>query len=119
MQRLPGAPFCVADCSVAFTECGQHGDRQTLESVFAVGPLSAQYRPGIQRRPPRRLPHRLLTHHRLLIHFAPSLSPKHLPMTRAVITTISSCLTYPQPISKSDVPHTSFIPDLAAVEGDR
>jgi hypothetical protein len=116
LQRLPGAPFCVADRCVAFTECGQHGDRQTLEPALPVGPLFAQYRLGIQRRAPRRLPHHLLTHHRLPIHFAPSLSPKHLPARRAVITTISTCFTYPQPISRSDVPHTSFIPGLTADE---
>jgi DNA primase catalytic core len=40
-------------------------------------------------------------------------------MTRAVITGVLSCFAYPQPISRSAVRHTSFIPGLAAVEGDR
>jgi hypothetical protein len=30
-SRLPGTPFRVADRPVAFTERGQHIDRQTLE----------------------------------------------------------------------------------------
>jgi len=38
-----------------------------FEPAFPVGPFSAQYRLGIQRPPPRRLPHRLLTHHISLI----------------------------------------------------
>jgi len=47
LQRLPGTPFRVADRPVAFTERGQHIDRQTLEPSFPVGPFFAQYRLGI------------------------------------------------------------------------
>jgi hypothetical protein len=53
----------VADRSVAFTERGQQGDRKTFEPAFPVGAFLAQYRLGIQRRPPHRLPHRLMTRH--------------------------------------------------------
>jgi hypothetical protein len=53
----------VLDRSVAFTDCGQHGDRQTFEPAFPVYPFFAQHRLSIQCRPTRRLPDRLLTHH--------------------------------------------------------
>ena len=46
-QRLPSPPLSVPDQSIAFTERGQHGDRQTLEPAFPVGPFFAQYRLGI------------------------------------------------------------------------
>jgi hypothetical protein len=46
-QRLPGAPLSVPDESIAFTERGQHRDRQTFEPVFPVGPFFAQSRLGI------------------------------------------------------------------------
>jgi hypothetical protein len=61
LQRSPGAPLRVADRSIAFTECGQQGDRKTFEPAFPIGTFLAQYRLGIQCRPPRRLPHRLMT----------------------------------------------------------
>jgi hypothetical protein len=38
------SPF--ADRSVAFTERGQHRDRQTFEPAFPVGTFLAQYRLG-------------------------------------------------------------------------
>jgi hypothetical protein len=40
-QRLPSAPLSVSDCSVAVTQRGQHGDRQTFESAFPVDTFSA------------------------------------------------------------------------------
>jgi hypothetical protein len=43
LQRLPGAAFSVADRGVAFTECGQHLDRQTVETAILVGPPFTQY----------------------------------------------------------------------------
>ena len=48
-QRLSGTAFGVADRSVAFTKCGQHRDRQTLESAFPVGAFFAPYRLSLQR----------------------------------------------------------------------
>jgi hypothetical protein len=47
LERIPGAPLRAADRSVAFTEHGQHGDRQSFEPAFPVGPFSAQYRVGV------------------------------------------------------------------------
>jgi hypothetical protein len=44
---LSGAPLSVPDQSSAFTERGQHGDRQTLKPAFPVGPFFTQYRLGI------------------------------------------------------------------------
>jgi hypothetical protein len=46
-QRLPGAPFSVPDESIAFTERGQHSDRQAFEPAFPVGTFPTQDRPGI------------------------------------------------------------------------
>jgi hypothetical protein len=46
------APLGVANRSVAFTQCGQQLDRQPLEQALPVGTFLAQYRLGIQRRPP-------------------------------------------------------------------
>jgi hypothetical protein len=43
-QSLPGAPLGVPDESIAFTERGQHSDRQTLKPAFPVGPFFAQDR---------------------------------------------------------------------------
>jgi hypothetical protein len=45
-QRLPCPPLRVADRGVAFTERGQHRDRQTFEPAFPVGTFLAQYRLG-------------------------------------------------------------------------
>jgi hypothetical protein len=44
---LPSPPLSVPDESIAFTERGQHRDRQTFEPAFPVGPFLAQDRPGI------------------------------------------------------------------------
>jgi hypothetical protein len=41
------APLSIPEQSIAFTECGQHRDRQSFEPPFPVGPLFAQYRLGI------------------------------------------------------------------------
>jgi hypothetical protein len=49
LQRLPGAPIRAADRGVAFTECGQRGDRQPLEAAFPVGPLFAPLCKSIKR----------------------------------------------------------------------
>ena len=46
-QRLPSAPLSVPDQSIAFTERGQHRDRQTLEPAFPVGTFFAQEGLGI------------------------------------------------------------------------
>ena len=46
-QRLPSAPLSVPDQSIAFTERGQHRDRQSFEPAFPVGSFFAQYRLGI------------------------------------------------------------------------
>ena len=46
-QSLPGPPLSIPDQSIAFTECGQHRDRQSFEPAFPVGPFFAQYRLGI------------------------------------------------------------------------
>jgi hypothetical protein len=83
----------------------QHGDRQTFEPALPVGTFFAQYSLGIQRRPPRRLPHRLLTHHISVIDTGLSLSLSSRRRLERSSLTISTCFTYPQPISKSDVPH--------------
>jgi len=48
-QRVSGAPLSVLDRTVAFTERGQHGDRQPLQSAFPVGPFLAPRCLGIQR----------------------------------------------------------------------
>jgi hypothetical protein len=45
--RPPGG--AVADRSVAFTKCGQHGDRQPLESACPVGAFFAPNRLSLQR----------------------------------------------------------------------
>jgi hypothetical protein len=44
---LPSALLSVPDESIAFTERGQHRDRQTLEPAFPVGAFLAQDRLGI------------------------------------------------------------------------
>jgi hypothetical protein len=46
-QSLRSTPFRVPNQSVAFTECGQHCDREPLEPAFPVGPFFAKYRLGI------------------------------------------------------------------------
>ena len=46
-QRLPSPPLSIPDQSIAFTECGQHRDRQSFEPTFPVGPFFTQYRLGI------------------------------------------------------------------------
>jgi len=46
-QRLPSAPLRIPDQSIAFTECGQHVDRQSFEPAFPVGPFFTQRRLGI------------------------------------------------------------------------
>jgi hypothetical protein len=43
-RACPGAPLSVQDESMAFTEHGQHSDRQTLKPAFPVGPFFAQDR---------------------------------------------------------------------------
>ena len=45
----------------ALTERGHHLDRQTIEP-FPVDTFAAPHRLGAQRRPPRYVPHPLLTH---------------------------------------------------------
>ena len=60
---------CPARCSASRTRASRSpsaistADRQTLEPAFPVDPFFAQHGLSIQRRPPRRLPDRLLTHH--------------------------------------------------------
>jgi hypothetical protein len=46
-QSLPSPPLSVPDESVAFTERGQHCDRQSFEPAFPVGTFFTQYRLGI------------------------------------------------------------------------
>jgi hypothetical protein len=46
-QRLPGPLFSIPDQSIAFTECGQHRDRQSFEPAFPVGPFFTPRRLGI------------------------------------------------------------------------
>jgi len=48
------APLSVTNGSVAFTERGQHGDRQALNPTVSVGAFFAPY--GLVSRRPRRLP---------------------------------------------------------------
>jgi hypothetical protein len=48
-QRLPNAPFSVPDHRIAFSKCGQHGDRQPLESACPVGAFFAPNRLSLQR----------------------------------------------------------------------
>jgi hypothetical protein len=50
--------------------------------------------------PPRCLPHRLVTHHHLLIDKRPSLRPKPLPTSRAVIADDLDVFRVPPPISR-------------------
>jgi hypothetical protein len=45
-QRLPSAPLCVADASIAFTEPGQHRDRQSFDPGFPVRPVLCAVPPG-------------------------------------------------------------------------
>ena len=106
LQRIPGAPLRVADRSVAFIERGQHGDRKNFEPAFPVGTFLTQYRLGIQRRPTRRLPHRLMTRHSTSPRKRASPDPSHRPGIEWSCQTIWSCFTYPRPISRSAVPHT-------------
>jgi len=46
-QRLPSAPLSVPDQSIAFTERGQHCDRESFEPAFSVGSFFAQDRLGV------------------------------------------------------------------------
>jgi hypothetical protein len=46
-QRFPSPLFSIPDESIAFTECGQHSNRQSFEAAFPVGPFFTQYRLGI------------------------------------------------------------------------
>jgi hypothetical protein len=46
-QSLPSPPLSVPDQSIAFTQRGQHRDRQSLEPAFPVGPFLTQYRLGV------------------------------------------------------------------------
>jgi hypothetical protein len=48
-QRLPGSPLSIPDQSIAFTECGQHRDRQSFEPPFPVGPFFTPHRLDILR----------------------------------------------------------------------
>jgi hypothetical protein len=41
------APLSVPDEGIAFTECGQHRDRQSFEPAFPVGPFFTPRRLGI------------------------------------------------------------------------
>ena len=61
----PGQPL-------TFTVCSQHGERRLLEPALPVGTFFAPCCLSVQRQPPRRLSHRLLTHHRL--HSSPAFS---------------------------------------------
>jgi hypothetical protein len=47
LQRRTGAAFRVPDRGLPFTECGQYGDRQPLQSAFPAGPFFSEYRLGI------------------------------------------------------------------------
>src|SRR4029453_14176773 len=38
-KTLPPPPLSIPDQSIAFTECGQHRDRQSTEPTFPVGPF--------------------------------------------------------------------------------
>jgi hypothetical protein len=38
-QGLSSPPLSIPDQSIAFTECGQHRDRQSFEPAFPVGPF--------------------------------------------------------------------------------
>jgi hypothetical protein len=44
---LPGPPLSIPDQSIAFTECGQHHDRQSFDPAFPVGPFFTPRRLGI------------------------------------------------------------------------
>jgi hypothetical protein len=44
---LPGPPLSIPDQSIAFTERGQHDDRQSFEPPFPVGPFFTSCRLGI------------------------------------------------------------------------
>jgi hypothetical protein len=43
-QSLPSPPLRIPDQSIAFTQRGQHRNRQTFEPAFPVGPFFIQYR---------------------------------------------------------------------------
>jgi hypothetical protein len=73
----------------------------------------------IQRRPKRLLPHRLLTHHRLPSPTLVLQSVLAAPMSPAVTLTIPVCFAYPQPISRSDVPHTPCTAGTSSGRPDR
>ena len=46
-QSLPSPPLSVPDQSIAFTQRGQHRDRQPLQPAFPVGPFFTQNRLGV------------------------------------------------------------------------
>jgi hypothetical protein len=84
---------------------GQHFDCQPRQPAFPICALFAQNRLRIQRRPACCLPHRLLTHRRLLIETCHSGLSRNQRVERSP-PTISSCSTYPQIDSRSAVRHT-------------
>ena len=43
-QRLPSTLLSAPNESIAFTQRGQHRNRQTFEPAFPVGPFFIQYR---------------------------------------------------------------------------
>jgi len=79
-SAAPARSSAFRTAALPFTECDQYGDRQPLESAFPVGPFSAEYRLGIQRRASRRLPHRLLTRHISPIGTGPLSTPAFHPV---------------------------------------
>ena len=54
-QRLPGPPLSIADQSIAFTECGQHRDRQSLSGSPGALPRRGPLRTVRARFPGTRL----------------------------------------------------------------
>ena len=54
-QRLPGPPLSIPDQSIAFTECGQHRDRQTLSGSPGALPRRGPLRTVRARFPGTRL----------------------------------------------------------------
>ena len=81
---------------------------QPRQPAFPICALFAQNRLRIQRRPACCLPHRLLTHRRLLIETCHSGLSRNQRVERSP-PTISSCSTYPQIDSRSAVRHTFCI----------
>ena len=101
---VQATPSCwVSRCSIAIS-ASPWDPMPTFKPALPIGGFLAQYR----FEHPKLSAARLVDSSHLRYRDQPSISRKQLPMTRAVNPTISTCFTYPQPISESDVRYTSL-----------